>query len=277
MFLFLAAGTYLMAIAHRPEPSGYMLPVAGFLVLSAMGSLLMANRAMIPIQHAWRRQQDFLAGASHELRTPLAVIQANLDIVRSNRGEAVSDQEHWLNNMQEESAHMAKIVDSLLFLARSGSRQQALNKQWFDLAQVLEAAVAEALQAMAEAGGVTLSIDAEAGIMLYGDAQRIQQLIGILADNAIRYTPWGGSIEIKAYRLLGLVVIEVTDSGEGISAEHLSRIFDGFYQTDPARAKGGAGLGLAMAKSIVDSHGGNIDASSKLGAGTTFIIRLPFS
>ncbi len=244
------------------------------LILSFFGSFFMAHRAMIPIQTAWRQQKDFLSDASHELRTPLTVIQTNLDVVMSNHTETVASQLKWLNNIQEESINMHKIVDSLLFLARADSNQQLLDKQFFSLNAALIRAV-DPFEPLAAAKGITLEVLAKTALSCYGDEMRLKQVICILLDNAIRHTPRGEKISIQLSQLNQETVLTVTDSGEGIEAKHLDKIFDRFYQVDNSRSKGGSGLGLAIAKLIVESHNGYIQVHSSPGAGTTFIVHLP--
>jgi len=244
------------------------------LILSFFGSFFMAHRAMIPIQTAWRQQKDFLSDASHELRTPLTVIQTNLDVVISDETESVASQMKWLNNIQEESVKMQKIVDSLLFLARADSNQQLLNKQLFSLNDTLIRAV-DSFEPLAAAKGITIEVLAKTALSCCGDEMRLKQVICILIDNAIRHTPWGGKISVQLSQLNQETLLTVTDSGEGIEATHLNKIFDRFYQVDNSRSKGGSGLGLAIAKLIVESHNGYIQVSSSPGAGSTFIVHLP--
>jgi signal transduction histidine kinase len=243
--------------------------------LSFFGSRYMANRAMIPIQQAWRQQKEFLADASHELRTPLAVIQTNLEVVRSAPEDTVRDHEHWLENIQTEVSCMTKLVDSLLFLARADSHQQLLQKNSFDFGKAVCQAGAPFVPS-AELKNIQLTIHTE-NITYFGDESKLCQLIGILTDNAIRNTPAGGTITISLRGTTNSVILTVRDTGEGIAAEHLEKIFNRFYQANPARSDGGTGLGLSIAKLIVESHHGTITVSSSPGAGATFTITLPLT
>lgn len=243
-------------------------------LLSFGGSFFMAHQAMLPIRKAWQQQKDFLADASHELRTPLAVIQTNLDIVRENADELVSSQSKWLDNIQEESVCMAKLVDSLLFLARADAQQQLLDHQPFSLSTALRQAVSP-FEATAKVKGLSLEAVADAYIEMCGDATRMKQVIGILVDNAIRHTPAKGKVSVCLSRKKADVLLTIADTGEGIPPEHLDKIFDRFYQIDKARARGDAGLGLAIAKCIIEGHRGSISVASTPGAGTTFTIQIP--
>jgi two-component system, OmpR family, sensor histidine kinase CiaH len=242
--------------------------------LSFGASSFMANRAMVPIQKAWQQQKDFLSDASHELRTPLTIIQTNLDIVRRKPNETVSSQSKWLNNIQEESIYMAQLVDSLLFLARADSEQKLLDKRPFLFTEALMRAVAP-FEAVAAAQGLSLEIVASAPAKGYGDEMRIKQVIAILLDNAIRHTPTGGKVLVSLSQSDTITVLTVADSGEGIEPEYLDKIFERFYQVDQSRSKGGAGLGLAIAQRIVESHGGVITVASTPRTGTTFKVCFP--
>lgn len=251
------------------------LALAGLicLILSLLGSFWMADRAMIPIQRAWQQQKDFLSDASHELRTPLTVIQTNLDVVMDSPDEKVSNQLKWLENIQEESTRMAGLVDSLLFLARTDSHQQMLEIKAFSLTRTLFESAAS-FKPLAESKDLTITATAPQNIVFHGDKNRIKQVISIILDNAIRHTS-SGKITLTLTQTAKSILLTITDSGEGIAPEYIDKIFDRFYQIDKARSKGGAGLGLSIAKSIIENHKGNIKVNSTLGFGTTFTISLP--
>jgi signal transduction histidine kinase len=244
------------------------------MLLSLLGSYFMANKAMKPIQKAWQQQRDFLADASHELRTPLAVIQTNLDVVRDAPAETVANQLRWLNNIHEEVQQMTGLVKSLLFLSQTDSQQQFLKKKMFALDQAMLAA-AGAFRPVAAQKEINLIAQTSGGVLYHGDEGKLRQAISILLDNAIRHTPVNGEIKIGLEVIRQTVVLSVADSGEGIAAAEIGKIFLRFYQSDSSRSNGGAGLGLSIAKWIVESHGGVIKAASILGKGSTFTIRLP--
>lgn len=243
-------------------------------ILSFGASFYMANRAMLPIKKAWQQQHDFLSNASHELRTPLTVIQTNLDIVRDSLDETVASQSKWLDNIQEESTCMKNLVNSLLFLARADSKQQTLKKDQFPLDIIVTEAVTP-FEAVAKQKNLSLELHAAPGIEGCGDEAQLKQVIAILLDNASRHTAPGGKIAVTLSQIGNKAQLTVADSGEGIEAKHLERIFDRFYQVDESRNKGGSGLGLSIAKWIIEEHGGSITASSTPKAGTVFTILLP--
>jgi signal transduction histidine kinase len=245
-----------------------------FLILAMAGSLFMAKRAVGPIQTAWQQQKDFLTDASHELRTPLAIIQTNLEVVLNNPQETVLSQMEWLNNVKEELQQMTTLVSSLLFLARVDSKQWVINKADFWLDKMI-ARVTEAFKPIVTANNIDLITSPTSEIIYYGDESNIRQVIEILLDNAVQHTPAGGKISIQLHRTDQKILLSIADTGEGIAAESLEKIFDRFYQADAARTKGKAGLGLSIAKLIIENHGGTIHAASQPGSGTTFTIQLP--
>ncbi|HWQ41393.1 MAG TPA: ATP-binding protein [Desulfosporosinus sp.] len=246
------------------------------LVLAYYGSRFMADRAMAPIKKSWQRQQDFVADASHELRTPLTVVQVNLELVKGNPEEIVANQSKWLDYSLLETKRMTKLVDDLLFLARADSQQQMLEKKHFSLDAALHA-VFESFKLLEESHGILLESSLDSEITYWGDEFRIKQLMIILLDNAIKYTPTGGKVTLCLQDWHNFIQITVSDNGEGIESEHLSKIFDRFYRVDKARSKQkeGTGLGLAIAEWIIQSHHGQVRVSSSPGEGTTFVISLP--
>lgn len=244
--------------------------------LSYYGSRFMADRAMAPIKSSWQRQQDFVADASHELRTPLTVVQVNLELVKGNSDETVASQSKWLDNSLLEMKRMSKLVDDLLFLARADSQQQTLEMKQFPLNTALREVI-ESFKPLAETHEILLECSLNSEGMYYGDENRIKQLMVILLDNALKYTPSGGQVSLSLQNWGTLAEITVSDTGEGIDQEHLAKIFERFYRVDQARSqqKEGTGLGLAIADWIIRSHHGRIKVSSSPGKGTTFVVSLP--
>lgn len=246
------------------------------LALTFFGSLFLADRALIPIKKSWQRQKDFIADASHELRTPLAVIQTNLELVLDNPQETVESQLKWLENIQIENKRMTKLVDDLLFLARADSCEKPQDMAYFPL----DLAIKEALtpfEPVAAKKGIKLASSLAPDICVLGNETRLKQLIVILLDNAIKYTSAGGWIFLELKDKGQSSEISVQDSGEGIEAAHLEKIFERFYRIDKARSRqsGGTGLGLAIAECIVKEHRGTIRVFSTPGQGTTFQVTLP--
>lgn len=244
------------------------------LLLSMAASFYLANRAMRPVKAAWEQQKAFLANASHELRTPLAIIRTNISVLREELPAMADMEQEWLGNIEEMAERMTRLVDSLLFIARADAGQEGIKSTYFPLGEAVLAA-AEPMKSVAAVKGVALEIGTLKAVPFRGDCGQIEQLITILLDNAIRHTSNGGSVRIGMTKSVKNAVVTVQDTGEGIAAEHLPKLFDRFYQADPARSAAGSGLGLAIARVIVENHGGTIEVISAVGSGTTFTVQLP--
>jgi two-component system sensor histidine kinase CiaH len=249
--------------------------VSGMLIIILAGYYL-ARRAMIPIQASWERQQQFVADASHELRTPLAVVKSNAELMLRHPDHTVEEESIRVTNIVREVRRMTKLVADLLTLARSDANQTELKLAVINMGEVIET-VAEQFVPLAEMAGLTLKVEAGEQLELAADRERLHQLLVILLDNAIKYTPPPGDIVITGERQGSNIVVTVADTGQGIPAEDVPRVFDRFYRGDKARSreKGGTGLGLAIARWIVEMHGGKIGVDSQLGGGTKFSIILP--
>lgn len=244
-------------------------------LISFVASYFMANHAIRPIQESLIKQNNFVSDASHELRTPIAIMQTNLDILNSAPpGDTIENNRKWLQNIQDETSRMAELINSLLFLARADANRQLMEKEYFSLRDVILDAT-RAFAVVAEQKEIHLKAAAADHLTALGDPARIKQALTILLDNALRHTSSGGAIDVIAGAEQERLFIKVADTGEGIASEHMDRLFDRFYQADESRNKGGAGLGLPMAKWIVDRHGGAISIESELGKGTVVTIRLP--
>ncbi len=250
-------------------------------VLCALGafylmSRYLAEKAVEPIEKAWTQQKAFIADASHELRTPLTVIRTNLDVVLCSPEETVKQQDEWLTNIRAETDAMKELVESLFFLAQADAHQQRLECDSFDCRDMIASAV-RAYTPMAEEKGITLTADLGGENIICGDDGKLRRVLRVLVENAIRHTDAGGSIAVRLTDEGKTTRLTVSDTGEGIAPEAIEHLFERFYQADTSRRKGGAGLGLAIAKWIVEAHGGTISAESILGQGATFTVRLPKS
>jgi signal transduction histidine kinase len=235
---------------------------------------------MEPIKQTFERQREFLADASHELRTPLSVLLSSVDAVQSDDANVMSPFAHQvLVDMKDEIKKMSKIVGDLLTLARAENSQFNLMKEQFDLGPDVRQII-RTLNPMAQAKQITLKTEIMDNLLIYADRERIAQLFLILLDNAIKYTPNGGIVELSV-RLTEVdskeLRISVRDNGIGIASEEQARIFERFYRVDKTRSRemGGSGLGLAIAKWIAEIHGGSIKVNSQPGAGSEFVVSLP--
>lgn len=243
------------------------------LILIFFASLSITQRALIPVREAWQKQVDFTSDASHELRTPLSVIQTNLECATDTPDETISENEQWFNNIKAETIHMTKLVNDLLTLFRSDSGVKVVNKEDFDLERVLEDTV-NGMKTYAEKKGIILQSFIQPRLKLYGDKELLNRLTIILLDNAIKYTPAPGKVELYAKQDGSDIVIKVSDTGVGIDKKHIDKIFDRFYRADTARSGSieGSGLGLSIAKWIVTEHKGSITVNSEPGRGTEITV-----
>lgn len=265
------------------------LGLVGLALAAAVFGMMRQQRALIAAEQAAsveqaaasRAKTDFIADASHELRTPLTVLRGNAEIglaLETNCEHADSTREV-LKEIVSESARMARLVDDLLFLARSDAADVALELQRVDAATLLRAVGSRAAVLARERGARFHSQLAARGTLLV-DSQRIEQAILILVDNAAKYGPPGGTVELRAHTDVKTVVVEVVDQGPGIPESDLERIFERFYRTNStvrSQRVPGVGLGLPIASVIVRGHGGEISAMSTGGKGTTMTLRLPLA
>jgi len=219
-------------------------------------------------------RRDFVSNISHELRTPLASLKALVDTLRDGALEDPPAAQRFLDRMDTEVDAMTQMVQELLELSRIESGQVPLRLQPVAVAEVV-APPTERLRPQAERAGLTLSLAIPWGLPpVLADAERVQQVVTNLVHNAIKFTPAGGEVAVAATAQQGEVVISVRDTGVGIPAADLPRIFERFYKADRARRRGGTGLGLAIAKHIVQGHGGRLWAESREGHGSTFYFSL---
>lgn len=236
-----------------------------------IGRLTMVlNQTLERLERLFHARQRFLADVSHELRTPLTTIRGNVDLMR-HMGAADPEA---LDVVQDELERMTRLVDDLLLLARADTGGLPIQRVPVELDTVF-------LDVYRQLGSIERPVEVNLRevdqVIVLGDADRLKQLILNLVDNAIKYTPDGGSVTLSLSKANSTANIEVSDTGVGIPAEDLPRIFDRFYRVDKARSRnlGGSGLGLSIAKWIVRAHGGEIRVESELGVGSRFWVSLP--
>ncbi len=232
------------------------------------------NTMASSLQQSEHVRRDMTADIAHELRTPLAVMRGNLEAMLD--GVYPFDAEH-LTPVLNQVNLLTRLVEDLRTLALAEAGQLPLAKRPTDLAALLQSALSS-FEAQAAAQQVTLRAEIDPHLpSVEIDPDRLQQTIGILISNALRYTPPQGSISVAAKPDQTRVTIKVADTGSGIALEDLPHVFDRFYRADKSRAResGGSGLGLAIAKSIVEAHGGSIAVQSVMGNGTQFEVGLP--
>ena len=230
------------------------------------------------LQEADRRKDEFLATLAHELRNPLAPIRNGLQLLRS--APAHVDREELRQMMDRQLSHLVHLIDDLMDVSRVSQGKIILRKERVEIADILRSAV-ELGRPLVEAGGHRLVVrESDVPLAVEADPTRLAQVIGNLLNNAAKYTPDGGCIELAARRDGAEVLIAVSDDGVGIEAAMLPKVFDLFTQVDHSldRAKGGLGIGLALVKRLMDLHGGSVSVESAgLGRGSTFTLRLPLA
>lgn len=240
-----------------------------------LGKLAATVNAMIArLERSFAEVKRFTADASHELRTPLTALRTEAEVALGSERTA-DEYRALIESVLEECERMTRLTDQLLALAREDAGVAQPESEAVDIGRLV-ADVAETLRALAEAKGVTLSVEAAGGLLVRGDPIRLRQVAMNLIDNAVKYTPTDGAVRVSVAQIGDGVRFKVSDNGIGIPPEHLPRVFDRFYRVDKARSRemGGTGLGLSIARSIIAAHGGVIELASTAGDGTTAAVTL---
>ena len=233
------------------------------------------NEMLDRLERSFAEMQRFTADAAHELRTPLAVIRNEAEVaLRTPR--SVEEYTRVLEGLLEEVVRLSELADQLLFLCRQDAGLNPPAHKNVPLDELLRA-VTDTMRPVAEAKGLALILGDNPPCAVRGDANQLRRVFYNLLDNAAKYTATGGTVRVASHCVGGEVVVSVTDTGIGIAAEHLARVFDRFYRVDPSRAgeTGGAGLGLAICRAVVRGAGGTITATSAEGQGSIFEVRFP--
>ncbi|MFN8530361.1 MAG: HAMP domain-containing sensor histidine kinase [Anaerolineae bacterium] len=229
------------------------------------------NQMMERLERLFSVQQRFVADVSHELRTPLTAIRGHLDLIKRYGMDDMS-----MEAIESEVDRMSRMVNDLLLLAKADFGGLKLDMRVIDLDTVVSEVYREA-RVLAKDHDLEVTIQDFEPVRISGDSDRLKQLLLNLVSNAIKFTPDGGKITLNLRRTPTDAQVEVIDTGIGISADDLKRIFDRFYQAEPSRVRKGegAGLGLSIAKWIAEAHAGSIEVTSELGMGTTFVVSIP--
>jgi signal transduction histidine kinase len=238
------------------------------------------NAMVMRMQSSQNSQRDFVANVSHELKTPLTSIQGFAQAMLDGTADTPEARKQAAEVIYNESARMHRMVLDLLDLARLDAGTADLKMSPLNMPALLNA-ITEKFFPMANKAGVTISVDAPANLpVLLADGDRLAQVFTNLVDNALKFTPAGGTIKMQAEMVQGEMQVSVSDTGRGIPASDLPHVFDRFYQADISRSRGkkhGAGLGLAIVLEIVQAHGGRISIRSQEGQGTSFVVNLPLT
>ena len=271
-------GKDVTAMYNGLQKSTYAMVVLGIvaLLLATVLGHILSGRAMVPLREAYEKQRQFAADASHELRTPLAVVMASADLLENDPSITSPFLKQVIADVRDEVKKMTRLVSDLLLVARSDNKALKLKLQKFDAAELLSQ-TARLMQPLADKKHIALDIRNCDARVIQADEQKIKQLMLILVDNAVKYTPDGGEVHVGFEKApQGRVRFFVQDTGIGIAKEDQRRIFDRFYRVDKARSRemGGNGLGLSIAQEIVNLHQGSIEVTSTLGKGTRFTVEL---
>lgn len=242
-----------------------------------MGRLTITINAMLErLQQAFERQRQFTADAAHELRTPLSVLRSVGEVGMSGR-KSSEEYRDILGSMLEETERLTNLVDNLMVLTRADSDKAAIKREPVELGKLIADTI-DIIKPLAEEKQQNIAFTGKEPIVISTDAVILQQALFNIIHNAIKYSPEGGKIHISLKKSSDLqAVIEIRDQGPGISPEHQHKIFERFYRVDSGRAKasGGSGLGLSIARWAVESHGGQIEVDSQSNVGSVFRIVLP--
>lgn len=232
-------------------------------------SLALSGLAVKPVKEAWSKQKQFVADASHELKTPLTVILANNNIMISRKNSKIEQEMQWLQSTEEEALHMKKLIDQMLFLAKSDAQNTKPELTNINASEIIEAAALN-FEPIAFEKGVLVDCEIEPNVFINSNSTLLTQLSHILIDNAVKYSDNDGKVLIKLKKQNNKLVFSVNNRGNVISKEDLPHIFDRFYRAEKSRTTKGYGLGLSIAKNITSSIGGKISVESNTENGTTF-------
>jgi heavy metal sensor kinase len=235
------------------------------------------NRMITRLDDAFQNSKRFVADASHDLRTPLTILRGELENLAEDT-RLDSELRDRAGSMLEEVVHLGKIVEQLFTLSRLDAGEAQTEWTRFDLAELAKT-TAEQMNLLAEDKGISISCDASEPAPVKGNRVRLKQVVVNLLDNAIKYTPEKGAIQLRILAANGHAVLEVEDNGIGIPPDALPHIFERFYRVDQARSDDSesAGLGLSIVKSICIAHGAEVEAQSTIGNGSCFRVKVPLS
>jgi len=235
------------------------------------------NRMITRLDDAFQNSKRFVADASHDLRTPLTILRGELEHFADD-ARLDSEMRERVASLLEEVAHLGKIVEQLFTLSRLDAGEAQTEWTRFDLSELAKT-TAEQMNLLAEDKGISISCNAGQPLPVQGNRVRLKQVVVNLLDNAIKYTPEKGAIQLRVLASNGHTVLEVQDNGIGIPPDALPHIFERFYRVDPARSADSesAGLGLSIVKSICLAHGAEVEAQSTFGSGSCFRVKLPMT
>lgn len=275
-------GMRIILMNIEPQISALTSLIKAFLTIGAISliillfiSIYLTSKTIKPLKESFEKQKQFIADASHELKTPLAIIKTNTSVLLSNKEESIGNNIKWLNYINNQTERMGKLIDEMLTLAKLDNLNENINFTTFNFSDLINN-ILLTFEAVIFESNIRLESYIENEIYIKGNKENIKKVFIILLDNAIKYTNYNGEIYIELKQDKNKVRLIVKNTGEGINEENLEKIFERFYRVDDSRERktGGYGLGLSIAKSIVESHKGKIYAKSNLNQDTSFIVEL---
>jgi signal transduction histidine kinase len=277
---FVARGEHFVVLAshHRGEQEELLASVSEvfwygaplWIALSGLAGWILVRKSLEPARTMSEQQRRFMADASHELRTPLSIVRGESEVALA-RERSVEELRDALNVIQHESVLLTSIVDDLFLLARADAGQRLGNPTRFYLDELL-ADAARSVRTLADEKQIALEVDAPHDVTFEADERLLARMIGNLLENAVKYTPRGGRVTVTL-ALMPAATITIRDTGPGIAADERPHIFERFYRGANARGEG-AGLGLAIARSIAETHGGSIELVESTNEGSVFRVTL---
>jgi signal transduction histidine kinase len=259
----------------------WVFGLGGILALGlvGIGSIWLTHQSLQPIQHSFEKLKQFTADASHELRNPLTAVKLSVDVLRSDTERFYPEERQRIESIATGIDLIRVLVEDLLLLARMDATQiETQELRLIAIDEVLEDLM-ELLESQATARQIALKADLLPDAFVNGDATQLPRLFANLLENALKYTPVGGTVMVSMQRSDRTVTVSIKDTGMGIAPEHLPKVFDRFWRADAARSsqQPGLGLGLAIAQAIADRHQGKVTVTSKLGVGSCFQVQLPLA
>lgn len=249
------------------------------LALTGVGGVWLVNESLKPTRQSFEQLKQFTADASHELRSPLTAIKTSIDVILKHPERIHPKDARKLSAIASATNQMIRLVEDLLLLARSTAvnpELSSVNLKPILLDKVLQDLIA-LLEPQAQSRKIALQSSLTPGLMVLGDTSKLNRLFSNLLENALQYTPQGGTVALTLGRVNRFVIVSIEDTGMGIAPERLKLVFQRFWRADRARSyrSGGQGLGLSIAQAIAQQHDGEITVSSKEGIGSCFQVRLP--
>lgn len=270
LIIFLDCGRSLSSF-YTTLITSMLLALLGLLLVLLL-LLILSKRIVRPVAESYEKQKQFITDAGHELKTPMTIISADADLAEMECGE-----NQWITDIRRQAQRLTGLTNDLIYLSRMEEEQPKLQLIDFPLSDVTEE-MAQSFQALAKSQEKDFTLHIQPMISFAGDEKAIRQLLSILLDNALKYSPAGGQLELRLEKQGRTVLLVVSNtSAQPVECDKLPHLFDRFYRTDQSRSSqtGGYGLGLSIARSIVLAHKGKIRAESPDGRILTFVIHLP--